>query len=120
MTDDLTINDGTVSRVYKTTFGGRTRINNTTVEHKRKTAEFDDTPESLIMRQSVNGKTHVWRAELSKTKVVDGVTYMQKTFVTHTSVPGVFTQTESENQLKEVPAMLNTSGLITDVVLGGL
>ena len=122
MTADITINDGTTSRTYKTSLGGVSRLKPNVVEHVRKTAEFDDTPEYLTARFTRDGKTNVTRTELAKTKLntVTGKLTVMKTIVTHIVEPGVFTQTESDNQLKEFGVFLGTSGVATDISQGNI
>jgi len=122
MNADITINDGTTSRTYKTSLGGVTRLKPNVYEHVRKTAEFDDTPETLLARFTKDGKTFICRVELAKTKLntVTGKLTVMKTIVTHIVEPGVFTQAESDNQLKEVSVFLGTSGIATDVSMGNI
>lgn len=122
MNADITINDGTSSRTYKTALGGVVRIKPNVIEHLRKTAEFDDTPETLLSRFTKDGKTHITRIELSKTKInsVTQKATVMKTLVTHIVEPGVFTQTESDNQVKEASVFLGTSGIATDISMGSI
>lgn len=122
MNADITINDGTTSRTYKTALGGVTRLKPNVYEHVRKTAEFDDTPETLTARVTKDGKTSITRLELSKTKLntVTGKLTVMKTILTHIVEPGVFTQTESDNELKELSVFLGTSGVPTDISMGNI
>lgn len=123
MNTDITINDGTTSRTYKSALGGATRVKPNVVEHLRKTAEFDDTPETLLTRYSKesNGVTRS-TVSFKKTKipVAGGRVYEMITTLTHTVVPGVFTQTESDNQIKEVSVFSGTSGIPTDISMGNM
>lgn len=122
MNADITINDGTTSRTYKTSLGGVTRTKPNVYEHFRKTAEFDDTPETLLARVTKDGKVGVTRLEFAKTKIntVTGKPSVMKTIVTHIVEPGVFTQTESDNQVKEASVFLGTSGVATDISQGNI
>lgn len=122
MNADITINDGTTSRTYKTSMGGAVRVKPNVVEHVRKTAEFDDTPEYLNARFTRDGKANVTRLELAKTKLntVTGKLTVMKTIITHIVEPGVFTQTETDNQLKELSVFLGTSGVPTDISQGNI
>lgn len=102
--------------------GGVSRLKPNVVEHVRKTAEFDDTPEYLSARYTRDGRTNVTRLEFAKTKLnsVTGKPSIMKTIITQIVEPGVFTQTESDNQVKEASVFLGTSGVATDVSQGNI
>jgi hypothetical protein len=121
MTDDLTINDGTTTRVYKTTMGGRQRLKDGGVEHIRKTAEFDDTPETLTMRQYALTKNRRFSVGTAHTKVDGlGVPRVLEIVTTVKAVQGVHTQAEVEQAIAEQGVILANSTIRTDMTLGGL
>lgn len=121
MNADITINDGTTSRTYKSALGGAVRVKQNQVEHLRKTAEFDQTPETLLTRFTQDGASHRSVLVFEKTKLdALGKKHTCKTILTHIVEPGEFTQAESDNQLKEVSVFLGTSGVATDVSQGNL
>lgn len=122
MNADITINDGTTSRVYKTSLGGTRQVSRNKYEHLRKTAEFDNTPETLTSTFTKDGKVHITKVELAKTKVdsVTGKVSVMKTIQTQVVEPGVFTQTEADNQIKEMSVFTGTAGIATDINQGNI
>lgn len=106
MNTDITINDGTTSRTYKSSFGGSYRPKPNVVEHLRKTDEFDNTPETLLMRGTVDGNVNRHSVTLTKVKVDEatGRKYKMTTTRTHVVEVGVFTLAESSSQIKELAA----------------
>lgn len=121
MNTDITVSDGTTSRTYKSAFGGPYRKKDgKTVEHLRKTAEFDNTPETLITRFTQDGNYNHSNLTLEKVKVVEttGRRSVMRTTVTHHVEPGVFTQAESDNQLAEMTTIVSTNK--TDVSQGNM
>jgi len=122
MNTDITINDGTTSRTYKSALGGAVRVKPNQVEHLRKTAEFDETPETLLTRFTKDGSFNRSNLVFSKTKVntTTGKKSIMRTTITHHVEPGEFTQTESDNQIKELAVLAATSGVATDISQGNL
>lgn len=122
MNADITINDGTTSRTYKSAMGGPQRVKANVVEHLRKTAEFDDTPETLLSRFTRDGLSNRSTLVLEKVKVnaTTGRRVTMRTTMNHFVEPGTFTQAESDNQVKELAILANTSGVATDISQGNL
>lgn len=122
MNTDITINDGTTARTYLSALGGAQRVKPGVVEHFRKTAEFDNTPETLTTVFAKEGNLHRSKLVFEKTKInaTTGKKSVMKTIVTHIVEPGEFTQTESDNQIKEVSVFTGTAGIATDISRGNM
>lgn len=121
MNANMTVNDGTNSRTYVSR-GGLYRQKPNVLVHERKTAEYDDTPETLTTQFTIDGKLHIPKLILVKTKkdAVTGKVHVMKTVTTHIAEPGIWTQTESDNQLKEQGVILTTAGVATDMNQGAI